>query len=171
MGSTASLRRQSLVRSAVFTVVVPGTMAGLIPYSLTGWPRIGDLFGVPGTWIGGVVLIALGLPVLLAAIYKFASDGLGTPLPAAPTQNLVVTGPHRYVRNPMYLAVAAVIVGQALVLGQPILLWYAVFFVLGTAAFVYFYEQPALLRQFGDEYRRYCESVPAWLPRVTPYRP
>ncbi|MFL0239615.1 methyltransferase family protein [Mycobacterium sp. SMC-17] len=171
MGSTASLRRQSLVRSAGFTVVVPGTMAGLIPYSLTGWRRIGDLFGVPGTWIGGVVLIALGLPVLLAAIYKFASDGLGTPLPAAPTQNLVVTGPHRYVRNPMYLAVAAVIVGQALVLGQPVLLWYAVFFVLGTAAFVYFYEQPALLRQFGDEYRRYCKSVPAWLPRVTPYRP
>ena len=84
---------------------------------------------------------------------------------------IAVNGPYGFVRNPMYLAVAAVIVGQALVLGQPVLLWYAVFFVLGTAAFVYFYEQPALLRQFGDEYRRYCESVPAWLPRVTPYRP
>lgn len=172
MGSPASLRRQSLVRSAVFTVVVPGTMAGLIPYSLTdGWRRVGDLFGLPGAWVGGVVLILLGLPVLLAAIYKFASDGLGTPLPGAPTHNLVVTGPHRYVRNPMYLAVATVIFGQALVLGQPVLLWYLVFFMLATAAFVYFYEQPALSRQFGDEYRRYCADVPAWVPRVTPYRP
>jgi protein-S-isoprenylcysteine O-methyltransferase Ste14 len=159
------------VRSAVFTVIVPGTMAGLIPYSLTGgWRRAGDLFGLPGAWVGGVALIALGLPVLLAAIYKFASDGLGTPLPAAPTQSLVVTGPHRYVRNPMYIAVATVIVGQALVLGQPVLLWYAALFVVATTAFVYFYEQPALSRQFGDEYRRYCASVPAWLPRVTPYR-
>lgn len=165
-------RGQSLVRSAVFTIIVPGTMAGLIPYSLTGgWHRVGDLFGLPGVWIAGVVLIALGLPVLLAAIYRFASDGLGTPLPAAPTQSLVVTGPHRYVRNPMYLAVATVIVGQALVLGQSVLLWYAVIFVVATAAFVYFYEQPTLRRQFGDEYSRYCESVPAWLPRVTPYRP
>ena len=160
------------MRSAVFTVIVPGTMAGLIPYLLTdGWRRRGDLFGLSGAWIAGVVLIALGLPVLLMAIYKFASDGLGTPLPAAPTQRLVVTGPHRYVRNPMYLAVATVIVGQALVLGQAVLLWYALVFLVLTAAFVDFYEQPTLQTQFGEDYRRYCESVPAWLPRVTPYRP
>ncbi len=167
------------MRSAVFAVIVPGTMAGLIPYLLTdGWRRRGDLLGLSGAWIVGVVLIALGLPVLLMAIYKFASDGLGTPLPAAPTQCLVVTGPHRFVRNPMYLAVATVIVGQALVLGQTVLLWYAVLFMLMTvlfmlmtAAFVYFYEQPTLQTQFGEDYRRYCESVPAWLPRITPYRP
>ncbi|MUL75660.1 isoprenylcysteine carboxylmethyltransferase family protein [Mycolicibacterium sp. CBMA 226] len=159
------------MRSAVFTVVVPGTVAGLIPYLLTdGWRRAGDLVGLSGAWIAGVLLIALGLPVLLMAIYRFASDGLGTPLPAAPTQRLVVTGPHRYVRNPMYLAVATVIVGQALILGQPVLLWYAALFVLVTAAFVYLYEQPTLRKQFGDDYRRYCASVPAWLPRVTPYQ-
>lgn len=159
------------MRSAVFTVIVPGTMAGVIPYLLTdGWRR-GDLLGLSGAWIAGVVLIALGLPVLLIAIYKFASDGLGTPLPAAPTRCLVVTGPHRFVRNPMYLAVATVIVGQALVLGQAVLLWYAVLFMLMTAAFVFFYEQPTLQTQFGEDYRRCCESVPAWLPRVTPYRP
>ncbi len=159
------------MRSAVFTVIVPGTMAGLIPYLLTdGWLRRGDLFGLSGAWVAGAILIALGLPVLLLSIYKFASDGLGTPLPAAPTQHLVVTGPQRYVRNPMYLAVAVMIVGQALILGQPVLLWYAGFFMVGTAAFVYLYEQPTLLRQFGDEYVRYRESVPAWLPRVTPYR-
>lgn len=172
MGTVTSRRRQSLMRSAVFAVVVPGTMAGLIPYLLTdGWRRVGDLFGLSGAWIAGALLIALGLPVLLTAIYRFASDGLGTPLPAAPTQRLVVTGPHRFVRNPMYLAVATVIVGQALVLGRPVLLWYAALFVLVTAAFVYCYEQPTLRKQFGDDYRRYCASVPAWLPRVTPYQP
>lgn len=160
------------MRSAVFAVIVPGAMAGLIPYLLTdGWRRRGDLFGLSYAWIAGAILIALGLPVLLMAIYKFASDGLGTPLPAAPTQRLVVTGPNRYVRNPMYLAVATVIVGQALVLGQTVLLWYLVLFMLMTAAFVYFYEQPTLRTQFGEEYARYCRAVPAWLPRVTPFRP
>ncbi len=164
-------RRESIMRSLVFTIIVPGTVAGLIPYLLTGWQRVGDLFGLSGAWILGIVLIVLGLPVLLTAIYKFASDGLGTPAPTAPTQHLVVTGPHRYVRNPMYIAVASIIVGQALLFGQIPLLWYAAFFALATGAFVYLYEQPTLVNQFGDDYIRYRQSVPAWLPRMTPYRP
>ena len=118
-----------------------------------------------------VVVIGSGLAGLTESFARFALKGLGTPAPIAPTKHLVVSGLYRYVRNPMYLAVATVIVGQALVLGQSVLLWYTAIFVLATAAFVYFYEQPTLRRQFGDEYRRYCESVPAWLPRVTPYRP
>ncbi|MUL65492.1 hypothetical protein BOO86_13520 [Mycobacterium sp. CBMA 234] len=160
------------MRSLVFTIVVPGTMAGLIPYLMTdGWQRAGDLSELSGVWVAGLGLIALGLPVLLTAIYKFAADGLGTPAPSAPTQHLVVTGPHRYVRNPMYIAVASMIVGQSLLLGQVILLWYAAFFVLVTATFVYVYEQPTLMSQFGDDYARYRESVHAWIPRLTPYRP
>jgi len=71
----------------------------------------------------------------------------------------------------MYIAVASMIVGQALLLGQVILLWYAAFFVLVTATFVYVYEQPTLMSQFGDDYARYRESVRAWIPRLTPYRP
>jgi len=169
---TPAVRRQSLRRSAVFVVVVPGTIAVLIPHVLTdGWHRCGDLFGLPGGWIAGIVLIGLGAPVLLDAIYRFASDGLGTPAPTMPTKHLVIIGPHRYVRNPMYIAVALIIIGQAFVLGQPVLVWYAAFFIAVTAAFVRFYEQPTLLRQFGDDYIRYCRSVRAWIPRATPYRP
>jgi protein-S-isoprenylcysteine O-methyltransferase Ste14 len=164
-------RYQSLLASLLFTVIVPGTVAGLIPWLITGWRVSGDLLGLPGGRAVGVILIALGLPVLLVAIYKFATDGLGTPAPTAPTQQLVISGPHRFVRNPMYLAVVAIILGQALLLGQQSLLWYAAVVALATAAFVQFYEEPTLCRQFGDEYLQYRKSVRAWLPRARPYRP
>jgi protein-S-isoprenylcysteine O-methyltransferase Ste14 len=157
--------------SLVFTVVVPGTVVGLVPWLMSGWHRTGDLFGVPGLWAVGVILTAIGFPVLLGAIYKFATDGLGTPAPTAPTQHLVISGPHRFVRNPMYIAVVSMIVGQALLLGQAALLWYAAIVALATAAFVRFYEEPTLQGQFGDEYVRYRRAVHAWLPRITPYQP
>jgi protein-S-isoprenylcysteine O-methyltransferase Ste14 len=78
-----------------------------------------------------------------------------------------VGGLYRYVRNPMYLAVAAIIVGQALVLGQLVLLPYGAAFVLAVTAFVHWYEEPTLRRRFGEEYERYTRAVPRWLPRRT----
>ena len=96
-------------------------------------------------------------------------EGLGTPAPVAPTENLVVGGLYRYVRNPMYLAVASIIVGQALLLGQLILLPYAALFGLAVWAFVHWYEEPTLARQFGAEYDEYRRAVPAWWPRRTPW--
>lgn len=162
-------RCKSLLASLLFTIVVPGTVAGLIPWLITGWRGPGDLFGLPGGRAVGAILIALGLPVLLLAIYKFATDGLGTPAPTAPTRHLVTSGPHRFVRNPMYLAVVSIILGQALLFGQQPLVWYAVVVALMTAAFVHLYEEPALQSQFGDEYLQYRKSVRAWLPRITPY--
>jgi protein-S-isoprenylcysteine O-methyltransferase Ste14 len=164
-------RGHAILGSLLFTFIVPGTVAGIVPWLITGWHRGADLFGVRGAWAVGVVLIALGLPVLLGAIYKFATEGLGTPAPTAPTQHLVIGGPHRFVRNPMYIAVVAIILRQALLLGQPALLWYAALVALATAAFVHFYEEPILHSQFGDEYVQYRKSVHAWLPRITPYHP
>jgi protein-S-isoprenylcysteine O-methyltransferase Ste14 len=164
-------RNQSILWSLLFTIVVPGTVSGLVPWLLTGWHRVADSFGLPGAWVVGVMLIALGLPVLLLAIYKFATDGLGTPSPTAPTKHLVISGPHRFVRNPMYIAVVLIILGQALILEQPELLWYAATVALATATFVHFYEEPTLHRQFGEEYDRYRKAVYAWVPRITPYHP
>jgi protein-S-isoprenylcysteine O-methyltransferase Ste14 len=83
----------------------------------------------------------------------------------------VVGGLYRHVRNPMYLAVAATIVGQAAVLGRPILLLYALAFGAAVAAFVHFYEEPTLARQFGAEYDAYRRAVPAWWPRRRPWSP
>jgi protein-S-isoprenylcysteine O-methyltransferase Ste14 len=163
-------RTQSIFWSLLFTIVVPGTVAGLVPWLITRWHRAADPFGSPDAWPVGIMLIALGLPVLLLAIYKFATAGLGTPLPAAPTTHLVISGPQRFVRNPMYIAVVVIILGQALILEQAELLWYAALVAVTTATFVRIYEEPTLQRQFGDEYDRYRKAVHAWVPRMRPYR-
>ena len=120
-------------------MLVPGTVAGLIPWLLTGW-EAHDTW--PPLRIVGVFLIVAGAGVLLHAFLRFVVEGIGTPAPVAPTQHLVVGGLYRYVRNPMYLAVAATIVGQALALGQPVLLAYAAVFAVVVYVFVRLYEEP-----------------------------
>jgi protein-S-isoprenylcysteine O-methyltransferase Ste14 len=152
----------------VFLVVAPGVVAGLIPWWITGWDAR-DLS--PYWWpvrIAGAVLIVAGAVVLLQAFARFVWEGIGTPAPVAPTERLVVGGLYRYVRNPMYLAVAAIIVGQALLLGRPVLLVYAAAFGVAVAAFVHWYEEPTLSRQFGAEYEQYRRAVPGWWPRRRP---
>jgi protein-S-isoprenylcysteine O-methyltransferase Ste14 len=96
------------------SLVVPATVAGVIPRSLTSW-EVSHEPGVLG-WIVGVCLIVAGSAALLSAFVRFAVDGIGTPAPIAPTerQRLVVSGLYRDARNPMYLAVIALIVGQAI---------------------------------------------------------
>ena len=151
--------------SLVFLVLAPGVVAGLVPWFLTGWEARGPLpYWVP-FWIGGAMLMAVGVLVLVHAFARFVAEGLGTPAPVAPTERLVVGGLYRYVRNPMYLAVAAIILGQALALAQPILLPYAAMFAVAVVAFVRWYEEPTLRRQFGEQYERYRRAVPAWWPR------
>jgi protein-S-isoprenylcysteine O-methyltransferase Ste14 len=98
-------------------------------------------------------------------------EGRGTPAPVAPTERLVVGGLYRYVRNPMYVAVGATIVGQALLLGRPWLLAYAAAFWLVVATFVRVYEEPTLIRRFGREYDAYRSAVPGWWPRRRPWSP
>jgi protein-S-isoprenylcysteine O-methyltransferase Ste14 len=154
----------------VFLVLVPGVVAGVIPWWLTGWEVREPLpYWLPLRLVG-VALIAAGVGVLLHAFSRFVVEGLGTPAPVAPTERLVVGGLYRYVRNPMYLAVGATIVGQALLLGQPVLLLYALAFALAVVAFVRWYEEPTLRRQFGEEYERYRREVPGWWPRRRAYR-
>jgi protein-S-isoprenylcysteine O-methyltransferase Ste14 len=145
--------------------LAPGVVAGLVPWWLTGWRMEEPLsYLLPLRVLGGGLLV-LGLGVLLHAFVRFVVEGLGTPAPVAPTEQLVVGGLYRYVRNPMYLAVAATIVGQALLLGQLILLPYAAAFLVVVAAFVHWYEEPTLRRQFGEEYEAYRRAVPGWWPR------
>jgi protein-S-isoprenylcysteine O-methyltransferase Ste14 len=161
-------RARAAAGSLVFLLLAPGVAAGLVPWLLTGW----DSASVwPPQRLLGALLIVAGAAVLLHAFARFVVEGVGTPAPVAPPDRLVVGGLYRYVRNPMYLAVAATIVGQALLLGRPVLLPYAALFLAVTAAFVHFYEEPTLTRQFGDEYAAYRRAVPAWLPRLRPWRP
>jgi protein-S-isoprenylcysteine O-methyltransferase Ste14 len=118
-----------------------------------------------------VLLVVAGVGVLLHAFGRFVAEGLGTPAPVAPTRELVVGGLYRYVRNPMYLAVLAAILGQALALGQPVLLPYAAAVGAAFVAFVHWYEEPTLARRFGASYQAYRRAVPGWWPRRHPWRP
>ena len=101
---------------------------------------------------------------------RFALQGLGTPAPIAPTQRLVVTGLYRYVRNPIYIAVVAVIFGQALLFGDWRLLWYGALLWLAFHLFVVMYEEPTLKESFGAEYEAFRINVPRWIPRLTAWR-
>jgi protein-S-isoprenylcysteine O-methyltransferase Ste14 len=152
----------------LFLLVAPGVAAGLVPWLLTGWDS-----SDPPVWIAavGAVLIAAGVGVLLHSFARFVIEGRGTPAPVAPTERLVVGGLYRHVRNPMYVAVGATIVGQALVLGRPWLLAYAAAFWAVTAAFVTAYEEPTLSARYGEEYNAYRQAVPGWRPRLRPWSP
>jgi protein-S-isoprenylcysteine O-methyltransferase Ste14 len=161
-------KARAALGSVVFLFVAPGVMAGLVPWLVTGWSA--HDWWLPVRVLGGLMICA-GLAVLLPAFVRFVVEGIGTPAPVAPTERLVVGGAYRYVRNPMYLAVAALILGQALLLGQAALLLYAAGFWVTVAAFVHGYEEPTLLRRFGAQYEAYRRAVPAWWPRRTPWEP
>ena len=162
-------RVRAAAGSLVFLFVAPGVMAGLLPWLITGW-EVDDELAVLPLQVLGALLIAAGVTVILNAFARFVLEGVGTPAPVAPTEKLVVGGLYRHVRNPMYVAVASTIIGQALLLGRPLLLVYAAVFMAVVAAFVHLYEEPTLTRQFGDDYTRYRRAVPAWRPRLSPWR-
>src|SRR3974390_3319734 len=108
----------AILGSALFLVLAPGTVAGIVPWWITHWRvESSAAWWIPLRFLGAA-LIALGLPVLLDSFARFAVKGLGTPAPVFPTRHLVITGLYRYVRNPMYLAVVSAILGQGLILAN-----------------------------------------------------
>ena len=162
-------RSRAAAGTAVFFVLAPGVAGGLVPWWLTGWHQGQPTFAAVRAV--GVLLLAAGVAVVVGAFVRFVVEGAGTPAPVAPPEQLVVGGLYRYVRNPMYLAVTACIVGQALLLSSPLLLAYAAAFLAVCAAFVKWYEEPVLRRRFGTQYDAYRRGVPGWLPRLRPWRP
>jgi len=167
----AMRRTTAAAGSALFFALAPGVVAGLVPWLLTGWRAAAPL----STWwplrLAGAVLVIAGAAVLVHAFARFVTEGLGTPAPVAPTSHLVVGGLYRYVRNPMYLAVTATILGQALLLWRPVLLAYAAIVAGAFVAFVLGYEQPMLRQQFGPSYDAYRRAVRAWCPRLHAWNP
>jgi protein-S-isoprenylcysteine O-methyltransferase Ste14 len=160
----------AVVGSGVFLVVAPGFVAGLVPFWISSWRFEIPFFGIPLFRLAGGVLIALGVIGLLDSFVRFAIQGVGTPAPVFPTRHLVVTGLYRYVRNPMYVAVVSTILGQGLILGSARLIEYGGFVWLLFHFFVLVYEEPTLRASFGSEYNRFCNEVPRWIPRFTPWR-
>jgi protein-S-isoprenylcysteine O-methyltransferase Ste14 len=152
------------LRTLLFTILVPGTVTVLVPYLLLSSASSPTSLG-PLRFVGLLPLL-LGVAAYLWSAASFALVGQGTPAPIDPPQALVVAGPYRYVRNPMYLGVVLVLLGESLVFASPTMLRYAALILLAFHLFVVHYEEPHLRRRFGEAYVHYCRSVPRWLPAV-----
>jgi protein-S-isoprenylcysteine O-methyltransferase Ste14 len=162
-------RASAVAGSIAFFVAAPVTVAVWVPYLLTGWRCEAPFFGLAATRIVGVALAMIGLAALLDCFRRFALEGVGTPAPVAPPRELVVSGPYRYVRNPMYVAVVGIVVGQAILFGSRRLLAYAFGIWLPAHLFVMLYEEPTLAARFGASYQTYRANVRRWWPRLTPW--
>lgn len=162
-------RAASLAASALFLLLAPGTVAGYLPWLITRWRFAGDFGDSELLRAAGAALGLAGAAILLDCFLRFAWRGLGTPAPIAPTRQLIVTGLYRNVRNPMYVAVCALVAGQALLLGSMPLLAYAAATWAAFHLFVLLYEEPRLRRQFPGDYDRFVKAVPRWLPRLRPW--
>jgi protein-S-isoprenylcysteine O-methyltransferase Ste14 len=158
---------RALLGTIVFVVVVPGTVIGLAPWWITQWRLGPPLLGTSLTrWLGAGLVVA-GTPLFVSFLSRFVWEGRGTPAPVVPTERLVVGGPFRWVRNPGYVAVDAMLIGQALFFASPGLLLYAGLVALAFHVFVLLYEEPTLRAAYGEEYEAYCRRVPRWIPRRT----
>jgi protein-S-isoprenylcysteine O-methyltransferase Ste14 len=153
-----------ILRTLIFTVFVPGFWTVMMPYWML--PR-GARPDVRGAGAAGWLLIVAGIALyFVCAFWGFAVHGKGTPLPLDPPKKLVVEGPYRVVRNPMYWGVGSVVLGEAVIFHSVALAELTVVLALGASMFVLLYEEPELKRKFGAEYEEYCRRVPRWLPRL-----
>ena len=150
-------------KTLLFTIVAPGTVTVLLPYMLLS-SREG---GASPEWtvlrLFGLAPLLVGFGIYLRCAYDFAAKGRGTPAPIDPPKALVRSGLYRYTRNPMYVGIMLILLGEAIGFASATLLFYASVVFLGFNAFICFYEEPTLRRLFGESYSRYCAEVPRWL--------
>jgi protein-S-isoprenylcysteine O-methyltransferase Ste14 len=159
----------ALIGSTIFLFVAPGTVAGLVPWWIGKWRVHAPFLGFTALRVAGGVLMAVAFVFLLEAFLRFALQGIGTPAPIYPTKRLVVAGSYRFVRNPMYVAVVSLILGQSLIFGDIRIFVYGLCAWLVTHIFVLTYEEPTLRRTFPVDYAAFTANVPRWIPRVTPW--
>ena len=152
------------IRSLAWAVLLPGFFAGYLPWRYFGLAQLDFRFGSP-LHLLGLLCIGLGTVLLTACIWEFARSGRGTLAPVDPPRELVVRGLYRYVRNPMYLSVTTIVLGELLLTQSRDLLMYWVTWFAAVNLFVIGYEEPHLRRRFGAQYERYTGTVRRWIPR------
>ena len=158
------------LRAIFFVLLLPGTVAGYIPFLML---RTGGRLRVPELGLssaGAAVLAIAGAVVLLRCVWDFFARGKGTLAPIDPPRLLVVSGLYRFTRNPMYNGVVALIVGEAWLFGSVPLLEYALLVLVLFHLFVVVYEEPVLESQFGESYRAYRQAVPRWGFTTRPFQ-
>jgi len=153
-----------LVKTLIFTILVPGTVTGIVPYALVSrYPaRLPVQLGL--FRYGGWILVLVGAGMYLRCGWDFSIAGRGTPAPIAPPKELVVRGLYRYTRNPMYIGIITVLLGETVLTSSRVQFIYSVIVFTFFYLFVVYYEEPNLRRRFGEPYERYCATVPRWLP-------
>lgn len=149
------------LKTLIFTIIVPGTVALLIPWLLLH-PSWGAAVSPPSIWLVGLIPLVLGVALYLWCAGAFTFVGKGTPAPIDAPRFLVKVGPYRWVRNPMYVGVLAMILGQAILFHSWLLVGYALLVWLVVHLFVVLVEEPSLRQQFGESYEAYLRSVPRW---------
>ncbi len=155
-----------LARAVTYAALFIGFVLIYLPAQVLSWSGIVRPAAIGGQQIAGMVLGAAGAAVALWCIFTFATVGRGTPAPFDPPRRLVIQGPYRFVRNPMYIGAGLALAGAALFYQSWPLLGYAGAFLLATHLFVLGCEEPALRRTFGPDYEAYCRQVRRWWPRV-----
>jgi protein-S-isoprenylcysteine O-methyltransferase Ste14 len=158
-----------IVGTIAFFILAPGTFAFYVPWRITRWHMAPPMLGWWPLRSIGAALALVGLVGLAESFSRFAIHGRGTPAPVMPPKRLVVTGLYRHVRNPMYVAVLWIVVGQALLLGSRRLLAYAALVWVTVHVWVLLYEEPVLRERFGAEYVAYTAAVRRWWPRLRPW--
>ena len=152
-----------LIKLLIFTIAAPGSVAVYVPWLLNAG-RPAD-FEVGAARYLGLLPLLVGATFYLRCALDFAFKGRGTPAPIDAPKFLVTINLYRMVRNPMYVGVVMVLVGEALLFQSFVLLRYAALVWLGFHLFVLLYEEPHLRKVFGSDYETYCRQVPRWLPR------
>jgi protein-S-isoprenylcysteine O-methyltransferase Ste14 len=148
----------------LWTFLLPGFFAGYVPWRYFGLGRA-ELAFSPASILGWVC-IGLGAMLLAACIVEFARTGRGTLSPVDPPRRLVVRSLYQYVRNPMYLSVTTIVLGEWLVTRSSALGFYLAVWFVGVNLFVIGYEEPTLHRLFGASYDEYTKQVGRWFPRL-----
>jgi protein-S-isoprenylcysteine O-methyltransferase Ste14 len=153
-------------RVIAYAALFIGFVLVYLPARLLSWSGIVRPATIAAPQVAGTVLGVVGAAVALWCILTFATIGKGTPAPFDPPRRLVIRGPYRFVRNPMYIGAGLALASAALFYESLPLLGYAALFFLVTHTFVVLYEEPTLRRTFGPDYEAYCRQVQRWLPRV-----
>jgi protein-S-isoprenylcysteine O-methyltransferase Ste14 len=162
---TTSTTSSSLLvlRSLLWTILLPGFVAGYAPWRYFGVSEARVVWSNPVDLVA-LLVIAAGVSLLAACIVEFARRGRGTLSPLDPPRHLVVRGLYRYVRNPMYLSVTIIVLGEALLIrSRPLAISWVIWFAF-VNLFVIGYEEPTLRRQFGASYDEYTRRVGRWIP-------
>lgn len=153
-----------VLRSVFFALLLPGSVTLLIPYYIVSPTGI-RVSHWGALQLVGLAAIAVGATILIRCIVEFARSGRGTLAPVDPPKTLVVQGLYRYVRNPMYVGVTSVLLGEAALFQSSALLYYTAVWFLIVNLFVILYEEPTLRARFGESYEQYRRTVWRWIPR------